>query len=148
MITFEINNKTKFQPDLKAIKKTVKIFSQNYRRADGKYFSLALIGQAEMKKFNCYYRGKDLPTDVLSFAPRDSQDDWPIDQNDLGEILICLPVARAQAKKYNWETDYEISRLLIHGLAHLVGFEHEAVPEAVIKKMENFEKRILNQATI
>lgn len=147
MIEFEINSKIKFNPDLKLIKKTVNTFAENYKRSNGKYFSLAFIGPAEMKQLNFKYRGKDRQTDVLSFAPRDAQGDWPSDPFDFGEIIICVAVARAQAKEYGWEVNYEICRLLIHGLAHLAGFEHENVDEKTIKKMENFERKILEKVT-
>jgi probable rRNA maturation factor len=147
MIDFDINSKIKFTPDLRLIKKIVATFNESYKRADGKYFSLAFIGSAEMKRLNFQYRGKDRATDVLSFAPRDSQGDWPSDATDFGEIIICVPVARAQAKEYGWNIHYEISRLLIHGLSHLAGFEHENVDEKTIKKMENFERKILEKVT-
>lgn len=146
MIDFEINNKVKFQPNLKLIKKIVQTFGEGHKKSDNKYFSLAFIGQSEMRKLNNNYRGKDRSTDVLSFAPRDIQVDWPAEADDLGEILICISVARTQAKEYGWDLDYEICRLLIHGLAHLAGFEHENVEAKLIKKMEIFESKILEKA--
>jgi probable rRNA maturation factor len=84
-------------------------------------------------------------TDVLSFAARDEKFVDPNQGGDLGEILICLPQARRQVRDYGWNLDQELARLLIHGLAHLLGYEHEDVDPKTAAKMRNFEEKIWRQ---
>ena len=143
MIDFDIVSEIKCQYNLDLIKKVVTIFGDNYQSVQGKFFTLVFTGGRNIKKLNSVYRGKNKVTDVLSFASRDSLEPFPDDENDLGEIIICWPEAKRQAKKYGWKIDYEIIRLLIHGLAHLVGYDHENVSQKKAKEMEKFENKII-----
>lgn len=142
MINFEVSNQTKAKIDLRLIKKIIADFSVKAKIKKPTYLSLAFVDKRTVKKWNSAYRGKDKPTDVLSFADRDAVS-MPGEEKELGEIIICLPVAREQAKKYGWDLDYEISRLLIHGLAHLIGYEHEGVCKAEAERMSDFEKSVI-----
>lgn len=102
------------------------------------FFSLAFIGETAMKRINRAYRGKNQATDVLSFVSDAAErrvGDW-------GEILICPAVAENQAKRFDATLDQEIARLLIHGLAHLIGYEHEDVSERTAQKMFSFEAQV------
>jgi rRNA maturation RNase YbeY len=98
--------------------------------------SLALIGNAEMKKLNAQYRRKDYPTDVLSF-PLEGK--LPSTNRLLGEVIISVEMARQQAKKRGRTTDEEMVTLLIHGIVHLLGYDHErsAKDARVMKRLEN-----------
>lgn len=89
-----------------------------------------IIGDKEMINLNYHYRGKKKPTDVLSFA---WQEDKKIETNFLGQIYICLPQIKRQAKEYKITEDEELTRMLIHGLLHLVGHDH--MNEKQAKKM-------------
>lgn len=147
MINFEINNSTKSKLNRKLIEKTVLAFalSSGIKKAN---FSLAFVGDKEMQKLNCSYRGKDKVTDVLSFA--EEKDNFILHSDDkseryLGEIIICLAQAKRQAKEYNWTLDKEIVRLLVHGLAHLIGYDHENVSLKKVKEMELFEEKVMNK---
>lgn len=82
-------------------------------------------------------------TDVLSFAERDSEFVGPGEAEELGEILICSAQAKLQARSNGWPVDYEICRLLVHGLSHLVGYEHEGVSRQEEQRMIDFEKKAL-----
>lgn len=93
-----------------------------------------LIGASAMRKLNGRYRGKDAPTDVLSFpAP-----DVFRQQGVLGELLICLPVLKKQAQQLGHSEEVELRVLLVHGVLHLLGYDHELGPRqaAVMKKWE------------
>ena len=98
--------------------------------------SLALIGNSEMQKLNVKYRGKDYPTDVLSF---------PVDETllpahpILGDVIISVQMARQQAKDRGRTADEEMVTLLIHGIVHLLGYDHErsANDARVMKRLEN-----------
>lgn len=145
MLTFEINNQAKAKISLLWLKKIAGVFAAQAglkRQAD---FSLAFISGAQMKKWNRLYRHRDKITDVLSFAEQDNELPLPADSRYLGEILICWTQAERQAKQYGTAMNQEIARLLIHGLAHLIGYEHEGVSKSVAKKMFTFEEQVRNR---
>lgn len=85
--------------------------------------SLAFVPPAEIRRLNAKYRGKNRVTDVLSFNLNES--------DLLGELLICYPVARRQAKELQHSTRDEVLFLLVHGLLHLFGYDHEKPGDAV-----------------
>ena len=80
-----------------------------------------------MRKLNLRYRGVDKTTDVLSFPLTDQVTNrgipWP--GNALGDIVVSIPRAVAQAETYGVSFRNELLRLLIHGLLHLIGYDHE-----------------------
>lgn len=78
--------------------------------------SILLTDDAGIRELNRDYRGKDKPTDVLSFPMND--------EVVLGDIVISLPRARAQALEFGSTAAEELARLLVHGLLHLIGYEH------------------------
>jgi probable rRNA maturation factor len=86
--------------------------------------SLALVGNREIQRLNRQYRHKPKPTDVLSF-PADDIDAKLADRKLLGDIVISVPRAKEQAKAGGWTLAEEIDRLLIHGILHLLGYDHE-----------------------
>ncbi|MFA5047929.1 MAG: rRNA maturation RNase YbeY [Patescibacteria group bacterium] len=144
MITFELNKLDNAGSiDKKWLEEAVGIFfDQTGLRGDWS-FSLALVNSAEIKKWNKIYRGRDQITDVLSFVDDDSLPDS--DRESLGEIIICLSQARKQAKISGWPIKRELARLLVHGLSHLLGYDHENVSEAQAKKMFKLEDRVMKK---
>jgi probable rRNA maturation factor len=84
--------------------------------------SLALIGNAEMRRLNATYRKKDYPTDVLSFPIEDEQ---PGVGALIGDVIISVDKAREQALERGHTEAEEIVTLLIHGIVHLLGYDHE-----------------------
>lgn len=86
--------------------------------ASGRPFDCLITGDAELRRLNRDYRGKDYPTDVLSFP-------LPNARNSLGDIAISLPRARAQSREYGHTPEQEIQVLMLHGLLHLLGMDHE-----------------------
>jgi probable rRNA maturation factor len=86
--------------------------------------SILLIGDRAMRTLNRQYRGKDMTTDVLSFSLREGRFGG-VQPNMLGDIVISVPVARQQAVDAGQTIQQELERLLIHGLLHLVGYDHE-----------------------
>ena len=83
--------------------------------------AIKLGGTEESRKFNAQYRGKDYPTDVLSFHCGEEQPDGFY----LGDILICVPVAMEQASENGTDLDTELFTLMVHGILHLAGYDHE-----------------------
>lgn len=84
--------------------------------------SLALVGNREIRALNSRYRGKDEPTDVLSFA---SGETLPGGAWLLGDVVISLERAGEQAKAARRTLEKEVEALLIHGVLHLLGYDHE-----------------------
>ena len=104
--------------------------------------TIRIVDEPEAQRFNRDYRGKDQATNVLSF-PADLPAGLPADirQSQLGDLLICAPVvAREATQRHRPEIDHW-AHLTIHGILHLLGYDHEQSGEAVV--MESLETEIL-----
>ena len=90
--------------------------------------SVNLVGAGRMKALNKKYRDKNRVTDVLSF-PLNKKEDFSMklkgDTIELGDIFICLPIAKKIAKKEKISIEKELARLTVHGFLHLLGYDHE-----------------------
>ena len=102
--------------------------------------SVLITGDGEIKELNKTYRGKDRPTDVLSFPMGDRIDGKLI----LGDVVISLDTARRQAKELGHSLEEEVERLLVHGILHLLGYDHELGREEE-RKFRELEERALAQ---
>lgn len=102
--------------------------------------SLELIGSQRMRRLNREFRGKDRPTDVLAFPMREAPHSRP---DVIGDVVIAMPVAMAQARCYHHSLDEELIRLLVHGVLHLLGYDHER-GEREARKMRSKESLLLN----
>jgi len=101
---------------------------------ENRLVDLIFCTEETIQKLNLDFRQKDKITDVLSFSFDD--DDY------LGEIYICVKRADEQRVDYGLTLDEEISRLFVHGLFHLYGFDHETEDERL--KMEEKEKKFVD----
>ncbi len=104
---------------LKAVKRVTKAAALG-----DAYLSVALVSPREMQLLNHKWRGKDAVTDVLSFAVQDG-DVFPGAENVLGDVVICVEKAKAQAKELGHSLKEEIAVLTAHGILHLLGLDHE-----------------------
>ncbi|MGK2858200.1 MAG: rRNA maturation RNase YbeY [Thermoanaerobaculia bacterium] len=86
--------------------------------------SIALVDDTAMRRLNRGYRGRNKTTDVLTFAGIDI-DSAGVGDHSLGEIVISIPQARRQAREQRHSLATEIRYLLLHGLIHALGFDHE-----------------------
>ena len=121
------------QPIVVNLQRKVKVQSGDLRsfvracdsidEATGKTFSIAFISNRRMKELNKFFRGKDSTTDVLSF-PHES-DEFDADTNNLGDIVISAEQAQKQAEENGLTQENEIKQLVLHGLLHLCGYDHE-----------------------
>ena len=100
--------------------------------------SLVLVGNDEIQKLNFKFRGKDYATDVLSFP---FENDLPGPERLLGDVIISVEKAREQAKERGRSFDEEMVTLLIHGVVHLLGYDHERSAKDA-RAMTRLEKRI------
>lgn len=149
----EIHNFTQNKIDEKFFQQVTDIVLKTVKIKDKVEISLAIVGDGRIRKLNKMYRGENRVTDVLSFEnksvmlylnkafPKIKKDqefvDVPDRVNRLGEIVICYPRAKKQAKSLNHSLEKELTILLIHGILHLLGYKHE--------EMKAIEEKILCQ---
>ncbi len=96
----------------------------NYLKISNSIFSIILVNDDTIKKINKDYRKIDKITDVISFAFEDNNDFKNNDIRVLGDIYISIPQMERQAKEYGNTIKRELSFLTIHGLLHLLGYDH------------------------
>ena len=100
---------------------------------------ILFVGDQRMRGLNRRYRGKDRTTDVLAFAMREA----PHSSADLlGDVVIAVPTAVRQAKQGQRSLDEELAVLLVHGILHLCGYDHER-SEKEARRMRRRERMIL-----
>ena len=128
----EINNATSSPVDKNYLKRIseriLKSESASWRKKE-KDLSIALVGPGQIRKLNKIYRKKNRPTDVLSFSYGRSS-----------EIVICISEVRKNAKKYHLPFKKELNRVLIHGILHVLGYDHKAGSKGkkLMEKKENY----------
>lgn len=99
--------------------------------------AVAIVGRARMARVNGEFRNKPRPTDVLSFPAN------AFPKTDLlGDLLICPAVARTQLKDFGTTYPRELERLVVHGVLHLFGYDHETGP-ADARRMFRLQEKIL-----
>ena len=101
--------------------------------------SLSLVSDAAIRTLNREYRGHDAATDVLSF-PLDETSNRKVPETLLGDVVISVETARRQAEEYDASLQRELYRLLIHGLLHLKGHDHEQLAQR--RSMRREERRL------
>ncbi len=121
----------------------------DYEKIDTKLteLSLSFVDIKTIHKINKEYRNIDRPTDVISFALNDEIDgELKIiggdEKNYIGDILICVDIAKKQALEYNHSFEREVGFLAVHGFLHLLGYNHELPEEEKI--MFGKQKEILD----
>jgi probable rRNA maturation factor len=102
--------------------------------------SVRVVGQARSRSLNAHYRRKNKPTNVLSFG---GAGDAPDGRHYLGELVICAPVVAHEAQVSGKPLRAHWAHMTVHGVLHLLGFDHEAAPEAA--KMAAMEIQILDR---
>jgi probable rRNA maturation factor len=111
-------------------------------RGDAQRVSLSIrvVGAVRSRTLNARYRHKDRPTNVLSFGGAGRMPDG---STDLGELVICAPVVAREASAQGKSAAAHWAHLTVHGVLHLLGFDHEVPREA--RKMEAREIQILDR---
>lgn len=89
----------------------------------GKDFSIAFVSDRNMRELNLNFRGKDKTTDVLSFPY--VPDEFEQKQNYLGDIAISTEQAERQSLENDLDFETEVKQLILHGILHLCGYDHE-----------------------
>ena len=131
---------TRYKKDfLRIADKTMEIVKGNKEACA----SLIFVTPEAIHEINRSYRQIDRPTDVISFALQDSEDDYEVmeDEEELGDIFINVEAIRTQAKSYGHSVRREVCFLFTHGLLHLLGYDH--MNEADEKIMFSLQEEIL-----
>ncbi len=123
---FKIYNETEYEikDELKAMKKYLKKCLKE-EKVKSAVFNIILTNNSSIKELNNKYRNIDKETDVISFALEDDKSEKiASNKRVLGDIYISVEKAISQAKEYNHSLTREISFLAVHGLLHLLGYDH------------------------
>ena len=124
------------QPAAKKYKKWVKAALSGHRQQAE--LTIRLVDEAESRQLNREYRGRDKATNVLSF-PLDAP--AYVDSHLLGDLVICAPLVRREAQEQGKSVEAHWAHLVVHGILHLLGMDHQADREA--REMERLEVEIL-----
>ena len=108
-------------------------------RSAGKELGVALVGAAESRRLNARFRGRNQPTNVLSFAPGPAARG----ARPLGELVICPKVLAVEARAQEKTLRAHWAHLIVHGTLHLAGYDHERAADA--RRMERREVAVLRR---
>ncbi len=106
-----------------------------------KELSILLVGNDEITRLNQEYLSRDRPTNVLAFAMGEGEDK-SLHSYLLGDVVISTEMAEREAQQRGITLQQEMALLLVHGILHLLGYEHEGAPEEAAK-MQAKEQEIL-----
>ncbi len=107
--------------------------------------SLSIVRDAKIRRLNREFRGKDKPTDVLSFTHDAEDTPVAVRSPSIGDVVISIDTAKRQAKEFEVSLLDELTRLFIHGMLHCAGFDHEGVPRKTAVKMFRTQSYLLSR---
>lgn len=144
----------KISVDLAALEQTALNILAEMRCAAHCELSIALVDDEEIRRLNREYRGIDRSTDVLSFALQEaevpllnaSSPDIPSRPVMLGDVILSTETTQRQAQEHHHSFKRELYFLLIHGILHLLGYDHHVDEDAEI--MENLEQTLLQKLIV
>ena len=143
MNTYSIFNETEENLDLYMDKLySLLEFALKKEKLDNVEFNIIFVDREKIHEINREYRNIDRETDVISFALEDDPD-IELDHRILGDIYICIEKAYEQAEEYGHSRLREIAFLMIHGLLHLLGYDHMEKEDEVV--MFSKQEEILNE---
>lgn len=128
--------------EIKEMKKFID-YVLDYMNLTNVEFNVIIIDNVEIHKINKKYRQIDRPTDVISFALEDDDTFIPLDKRVLGDIYISIDKAKEQAEDYGHSLKRELLFLTVHGILHLLGYDHMEVEEE--REMFSLQERILSE---
>lgn len=110
------------------------------RQAEPTSLSVYVVGVARSRALNARFRGKNKPTNVLSFAGAGR---GPDGLREIGELVICAPVVEREAREQGKSRESHWAHMTVHGVLHLLGFDHERAAQA--RKMAKLEVQLLDK---
>ena len=142
--------KIEWSPALEAVLRAVMQQAAELFELQADEVNVLLVDDVQIQELNRLYRGQDRPTDVLSFALCEAGENEPVydmpeeEKSLLGDIVISLETAWRQSQEYGHGLDRETGFLAVHGLLHLLGYDHQDDEER--NAMRKAEETILNAA--
>ncbi len=136
------NRQTEIKIDRRKIRGTVLQILKILNCAD-KEISISFVDDEHIKKINKQYLGRDRATNVISFSMQEGEC-GKINPQILGDIIISIQTARKDAVKGRLRMEQEIDFLLIHGILHLLGYNHENTTKKETDRMRQKEKELFN----
>lgn len=131
------------KPKRSDLKKIIETTLRHVNITDNCEIGLACVDLAASHELNLLYRQKDKPTNVLSFPSDIPPEILPmLDARPLGDLVICIPVVLSEAEQQQKSNMDHFSHLLVHGVLHLLGYDHE-LGEQEAEEMEALEIEIL-----
>jgi probable rRNA maturation factor len=130
-----INNQRKFKLKWQVFQDFAEVAIVKIQEAKDKNFDVAFVSDRRLRKINKQFRGKNSTTDVLSFAFEADEFDIAAEQisdknksslDFLGDIVISIEQAQKQACENDLDLETEIKQLILHGILHLCGYDHES----------------------
>ena len=146
-IDVDIQNFTQSQVDENFVKNIVRAALTREKISEKSALYVIFVGRNRMQALNKKHRNKNKVTDVLSFKVREDFVSPPSEGKFLGEILICPPFIKKQARRLGVSFEKELAHVLIHGVFHLLGHEHEH-SDIAQKKMHEREVEVMNSIKI
>lgn len=141
-ITYDISDVQEFMDEEK-INEFVDMILEHEKleNTENTYISFLITTNDVIQNINSEYRGKDTPTDVISFAYNETENIGPFDI--LGDIIISAEKVTEQAKEYGHSTEREFYYVLCHGMLHLLGYDH--IDDEDKKVMREKEEELLKE---
>lgn len=136
-IDIESNSQSQLIPALSDIERWIGAALQS-QDLENTEVSIYIVDEAEGQELNSQYRGKDYPTNVLSF-PADIPEE--VGTPLLGDLVVCAPVVEREAQEQNKALAAHWAHMLVHGTLHLIGFDH--IDDAEAEEMESLETQII-----
>ena len=135
--TEELGNDERF-PSEKRLQRWLDTAYETLALSEALELTVRLVDDDEMQELNREYRGKDAPTNVLSFPC-----DWDLPEEPrlLGDVVIAAAVVNREAKEQKKSAEAHWAHITIHGFLHLLGYDH--IEDSDAEKMENAERDIL-----
>jgi len=135
-----VNRQRKTRIDKEGLASFCNVVSRTVSETGGRPFTVAIVSDRRMRRLNRDFRGIDRTTDVLSFT---FEDDQPGDMQDhLGDIAISAETAERQATENGLEMETEHMQLILHGVLHLSGFDHET-DDGEMDRLERRYRKVL-----
>jgi probable rRNA maturation factor len=118
-VKIQVINRTKNKIDVdKIVELSNNILSEENLLEKNSYINIVITDDEEMTEYNKKFRNKDGPTDVLSF-------EYGLNEETIGDIVISYETVARQAPEYNNSMETELYLMIIHGILHLLGYDHE-----------------------
>lgn len=147
MLQFVFHNKTKAKISKSFLEKVAKQVIDILKVKKNCEVGLFLVGEAKIKELNKQYRKQNRVTDVLSFSQLESKVPFILPKTpilSLGDVIVCYPQAKRQAKQYKHKVLTEVTILFIHGLLHLFGIDHDLGRDQA-EKMMKIEQKVIKR---